>query len=170
MSLEPPAPGKETAAEIECRCLEGGTRRFPARAVRFRPAVYGVAVRDGRVLLGRSAFTGLLDIPGGAVEPWELLEQGLRREFREETGVEPEPLELFHFTESFFAIYGHPFHSLRFYYLVRVPEGVTFTPQRAEITDLDWIDIGTVPETQFAPGDLEILRKALERASRRERG
>ncbi|HEY8415633.1 MAG TPA: NUDIX hydrolase [Thermaerobacter sp.] len=169
MSFEPPVPGKETAAEVECPCLEGGTRRFPARAVRFRPAVYGVAVRDGRVLLGRSVFTGLLDIPGGAVEPWELLEQGLRREFREETGVEPEPLELVHFSESFFAIYGHPFHSLRFYFLVRVPEDATFTPQRTEITDLEWIDIGAVPETQFAPGDLEILRKALERASRWER-
>lgn len=170
MSLEPPERGSHAAVEIECRCLEGGTRRFPARAVRFRPAVYGVAVRDGRVLLGRSAFTGLLDIPGGAVEPWELLEQGLRREFREETGVEPEPLELFHFTENFFAIYGHPFHSLRFYYLVRVPDDAEFTPQRSEITDLDWVDIATVPETEFAPGDLEILRRAIQRAARQRPG
>lgn len=170
MSLEPPATAREPGWEIECHCLEGGRRRFPARAVRFRPAVYGVAVRDGRVLLGRSAFTGLLDIPGGAVEPWELLEQGLRREFREETGVEPEPLELFHFTENFFAIYGHPFHSLRFYYLVKVPNDAAFTPQRAEITDLAWIDIDTVPETEFAPGDLEILRKALRRADHQRLG
>lgn len=161
MPLEPPQ------YEIECLSLHGGTRRFPAREVRFRPAVYGVAVRHGRVLLGRSAFTGRLDIPGGAVEPWELLEQGLRREFREETGVEPEPLELFHFSESFFAIFGHPFHSLRFYYLVRVPEEAEFMPQRSEITDLGWIDLAAVPEAEFAPGDREILRKAVELAARR---
>ena len=164
--MTPPAP----AGEIECLTLHGGRRRYPAHLVRFRPAAYGVAVQGGRVLLGRSAFTGRLDIPGGAVEPWESLEEGLCREFREETGVEPEPLELFHFAENFFAFFDHPFHSLRFYFLVRVPAGATFTPQRSEVTEIGWVDPAAMPDDAFAPGDREVLRKALELAARRGQG
>ncbi|GAB6876034.1 NUDIX hydrolase [Thermaerobacter litoralis] len=164
---EPGTTGPVPPAEVECLTLHGQRRRYPAHQVRFRPAVYGVAVDGGRVLLGRSAFTGRLDIPGGAVEPWESLEQALRREFREETGVEPEPIELFHFTENFFAFFNHPFHSLRFYYLVRVPAGATFTPQLAEVTEIGWVDLATAPADAFAPGDREILHKAVERAAAR---
>lgn len=160
----PPEPPEE---EIECRTLFGGRRRYPARLIRFRPAAYGVAVHQGKVLLGRSAFTGRLDIPGGAVEPWESLEDGLRREFREETGVEPEPLELFHFSESFFAFFDRPFHSLRFYFLVRVSPDVPLRPQRSEVSELGWVDPLALPDEVFAPGDREILKKALERAAGR---
>lgn len=158
--------GAVPPAEIECLTLHGQRRRYPARQVRFRPAVYGVAVDGGRVLLGRSAFTGRLDIPGGAVEPWESLEEALRREFREETGVEPEPIELFHFTENFFAFFDRPFHSLRFYFLVRVPPGAVFTPQPGEVTEVRWVDPTAVPPEAFAPGDRDIVLKALARAQR----
>jgi A/G-specific adenine glycosylase len=52
-------------------------------------------VRDGagRVLLGRRGvepFLGLWDTPGGFVEPGESLEECVRRELREEAGVEVE--------------------------------------------------------------------------------
>ena len=163
MPLEPP-PEK-----IQCRTLWGGIRSYPASRIRFRPSVYGVAVNQGKVLLGTSAFTGRLDIPGGAVEPWETLEQALRREFREETGVEPQPLEMFHFSESFFAFFDHPFHSLRFYFLVDVPPDVPLKPQRSEISDLRWLDPLGQPEEVFAPGDRDILKKALARAMDRAR-
>jgi ADP-ribose pyrophosphatase YjhB (NUDIX family) len=52
-------------------------------------------VRDGagRVLLGRRGvepFLGLWDTPGGFVEPGESLEECVRRELREEAGIEVE--------------------------------------------------------------------------------
>jgi 8-oxo-dGTP pyrophosphatase MutT (NUDIX family) len=146
---------------IPCRSLDGRVRLFPAAAIRFRPAAYGIAVRDGRVLLGRSAFTGRWDIPGGAVEPSETLEEGLCREFREETGVTPEPVRLLHVDESFVYFFRHAFHSLRFYYLVRVPEGATLVPDPREIHSLAWVDVEAVPEEEFAPGDRAVLRLAL---------
>jgi ADP-ribose pyrophosphatase YjhB (NUDIX family) len=60
------------------------------------PAVQGLLVRDGRVLLVRRAFEprrGYWDLPGGFLEEGEEPLAGLRREFREETGLEVEPVE-----------------------------------------------------------------------------
>lgn len=55
------------------------------------PAV-SIALVDGvRVLLvrrGRAPAQGLYVFPGGRVEPGETLEQAVRRELREETGLE----------------------------------------------------------------------------------
>ena len=60
------------------------------------PAVQGVLERDGRVLLARRAIEprlGHWDLPGGFLEEGEDPVEGLRREFREETGLEIEPAE-----------------------------------------------------------------------------
>ncbi len=60
-------------------------------------AVGGVVIYDGGVVLVRRAKAPLLgewSIPGGSLELGETLEQGLRRELREETRLEVEPLEL----------------------------------------------------------------------------
>ena len=46
---------------------------------------------DGRVLLGRRAiepWLGFWDTPGGFVSPGESLEDAVRRELREEAGIE----------------------------------------------------------------------------------
>ena len=141
--------------------LHGGRGERPAGDFCFRPAAYGIAVRDGRILLGRSAFSGLWDIPGGAVEPWELIPEGLSREFFEETGAQCEVGEALHFSESFFAIFNHSYHSLRFYFRVRVPADAALRPQRAEISELEWVDVDRAIPEDFAPGDLALLRQVL---------
>jgi 8-oxo-dGTP pyrophosphatase MutT (NUDIX family) len=48
----------------------------------------------GRVLLQRRADDGLWNIPGGAMEPGETLEETARREVHEETGLEISELKL----------------------------------------------------------------------------
>lgn len=51
---------------------------------------------EGRLLLGRRAvepYQGRWDVPGGYLEEHEHPLDGLRRELREETGLEIEPLE-----------------------------------------------------------------------------
>jgi ADP-ribose pyrophosphatase YjhB (NUDIX family) len=58
------------------------------------PAVQGVLERDGRVLLAKRAIEprlGHWDLPGGFLEEGEDALDGLRREFREETGLDVSP-------------------------------------------------------------------------------
>jgi len=60
------------------------------------PAVQGVLERDGRILLGRRAIEpriGHWDLPGGFLEEGEEALDGLRREFKEETGLDVEPAD-----------------------------------------------------------------------------
>ncbi len=54
-------------------------------------AVGGVAVRDGALLLvqrGTAPQVGRWTVPGGHVEPGEVLSNAVEREMREETGLE----------------------------------------------------------------------------------
>ena len=58
---------------------------------------------QGRVLLGRRAYdprAGLWDLPGGFLHEDELPLDGLRREIREETALEIEPVALAGFREA----------------------------------------------------------------------
>ena len=62
------------------------------------PGVHALIERDGKILLGRRAFdpgAGCWGLPGGFLEEGEDPAAGLRREVREETGLDVEPGELF---------------------------------------------------------------------------
>ncbi len=58
--------------------------RLPGILYRFRPAVYGTAFRDKRILVMENPW-GLF-LPGGGMDPGERPEACLEREFLEETG------------------------------------------------------------------------------------
>jgi nucleoside triphosphatase len=60
---------------------------------------------EGRILIckkptDRGVFPGKWGLPGGGVEPGELIEQALRREVREELGIELEKIQPLHFKEG----------------------------------------------------------------------
>jgi 8-oxo-dGTP pyrophosphatase MutT (NUDIX family)/5S rRNA maturation endonuclease (ribonuclease M5) len=158
-------PPSAEGITVECYTLHTRqVRTFPAEAVRFRPAAYGLWVRSGRVLLGRSRFTGQWDIPGGGVEPWEPLTSGLVREYREETGVTVSVDRLVDFRESFFAFFHNPFHSLRYFYLVHGDDDAPLRPDLEEITSLAWVRPEEIHPEDCSQDDLDLLRRIVQEA------
>ncbi|MGH2758428.1 MAG: NUDIX hydrolase [Actinomycetota bacterium] len=66
--------------------------------------VSGLVVRDGTVLLirrGQQPFLDHWSLPGGGVEPGETLREAVRREVREETGLEVDVGRVAGYRESF---------------------------------------------------------------------
>jgi ADP-ribose pyrophosphatase YjhB (NUDIX family) len=57
-------------------------------------SVAGAVIRDGRVLAIRRRDNHHWEPPGGVLEMNETIEDGLRREIKEETGLDVEPLRL----------------------------------------------------------------------------
>ena len=62
---------------------------------RVRVAGRGIVVSDGKILLSHELNTGVYMTPGGGLEEGETLEDCCRREVREETGYDVEPLYQF---------------------------------------------------------------------------
>jgi len=79
-----------------CRAAREGTQEIIPRPRKLRlekiEAVVAVMEKDGRILIQKRPAGGLLaglwEFPGGKVEPGESLTAALRREVREELGVE----------------------------------------------------------------------------------
>jgi ADP-ribose pyrophosphatase YjhB (NUDIX family) len=61
---------------------------------RFRIAAFAIIEREGMVLLARRRDIGWWNLPGGGLEAGETVEEGLRREVREEVCVEVEIVRL----------------------------------------------------------------------------
>lgn len=118
----------------------------PAHCARVKPeqtqrlAAYGVLVESGRLLLCRlnlpNEWDGHWTLPGGGLEFGEHPEQGLRREFREETNLQVSARRLLGIDSRIYTEDpNHHHHALRFIYSVsRV--GGSLTSEEVGTTDL----------------------------------
>ncbi|HET7759080.1 MAG TPA: NUDIX domain-containing protein [Gaiellaceae bacterium] len=137
-----------------CRAeLQGDEQRLECPACGFvayasSKATAGALVEDGegRVLLARRAaepFKGRWDIPGGFLDEGEHPLDGMRRELREETGLEVEPLE---FLGTWMDQYGGDSTAaatLNFYWTAHAVGG---DPAPADdVDDLRWFARGELP-------------------------
>ena len=96
----------------------------PKRAFQMRVA--GLGFRNGHVLVHRAIHEPFWTFPGGGAEVSETSEATLRREMREELGVEVKVGRLLWIVENFFRYEGRQWHELGFYYVMDVPETFPF--------------------------------------------
>lgn len=87
----------------------------------------------------------------------------MAREFFEETGLAVVGEELVYVAEGYIAMFGHPFHSLRFYYRCRL-DGTNreLTPDMGELKDLRWWPLAQVAEASMHDSDREALARFLK--------
>lgn len=106
---------------VECIALDGHLKAVQSDRLILRPAAYALIVQDGRLLLLKMRHTGKYHLPGGGIQIGERMEETLKRETREETGVEIQVVRFVHFEEIFF--YYDPsdraYHGLHFYFICR---------------------------------------------------
>jgi 8-oxo-dGTP diphosphatase len=113
-----------------------------------------VIERDGRILICRRAdgkFGGLWEFPGGKTEPGENPETALRREIREELGLEivvGRPLGRFPYREPSFAIELAAFRG-------SCPSGEDVLLK--EHQEARWVRPGDLALYKFAPADRPLV-------------
>ena len=102
---------------------------------------------------------GTLDLVGGFVDMYETIEEGMRREIKEETGLDVGEMTYLYSTPNQYLYSGMLVHTLDADFLVRVPDNVK--PKAADdAADCQWIAIEDVNPADFG---LTSIRRAVER-------
>jgi 8-oxo-dGTP diphosphatase len=147
-------------------------REFPTAPI----AGVGAVVLDAeqRVLLvrrGQPPLLGEWSLPGGALELGERLEDGIRREVREETGLDVEP-------EAIVAVFDHISHAdddpvrVRFHYVLVDYRCRLLGGTLASATDVtearwaSWHELTGHGAVVIRPFTLSVIRKALDQVTR----
>ena len=89
--------------------------------VRFNYRVVGAAFDGDRVLLHRAVWDDFWALPGGRAELLEPATVVLKREMREELGIEVRVERLLWVVENFFDHAGLRYHELSLYFLMSLP-------------------------------------------------
>lgn len=125
--------------------------------------------RRGRVLLverGREPLKGCWSLPGGVLETGETLEDGIRREVREETGLEVKVSRLFEVFERIMpdAQDRSEYHYVLLDYLCR-PRGGTLVAGD-DVSRVEWVAEGDLGKYRITEGTEAVIRRAF-RATRK---
>lgn len=112
--------------QIFCLDAYGKEHAFDESAYRERTAAYGIYIKDNQLLLIQDTWSKLWELPGGGLEEGEGIEQGLQREFKEETGltIAGEMTFITKYSNYFLSTQiKEPWHATRIFYKVSVVDG-----------------------------------------------
>ena len=141
-----------------------GKREYPDQPI---VGVGGVVISDGRALLirrGSEPLKGEWSIPGGTLELGETLVEGVRRELREETGLDVRVLELIEVFERIFPDRqgkpgGRPqYHFVIVDYLCEAVDGVP--RPGSDVTEIAFAGEEELSRYHLTPAATRVLRKA----------
>jgi 8-oxo-dGTP diphosphatase len=147
-------------------------REFPDHPL---VGVGGVVIHRHRVLLirrGCEPLKGQWSLPGGMLELGEQLEDGVRRELKEETGLEVEPLALLAVFDRIMP--GGPdgqrvrYHYVIVDYVCRRKRG-RLVPA-SDVLDARWVRPEDLPLYQLTDKATSVIRQAYEFLEKRSRG
>jgi ADP-ribose pyrophosphatase YjhB (NUDIX family) len=131
--------------------------------------VGAIVVRRDRVLMverGREPLKGYWSLPGGVLHPGELLQDGLRREVREETGIEVRPLGVGEVFERLLRdSRGRlEYHYVLIDYLCRATGGRVRAADDA--SSARWVPLADLDRYRITEGTLDVIRRVVRRGRR----
>lgn len=153
-------------------CIDKDKKEYevPVSELIMRPSIYGVIIKDDKILLVRQ-WDGY-DFPGGGIDLGEDLRSALVREIREETGMESKTGEIVVCENSFFKTEkGNYLHSILLYFICEVTEGELSIDgideaEKAYVHDLpEWVPLADIENIKFynSVDSLKIIKAALKK-------
>jgi len=126
-------------------------------------------IEDGRILLverGKEPLMGYWSIPGGIVETGEKLEEGIRREVLEETGLDVEPYLMFEIFERIIPdVEGKPeYHYVLIDYLCRRLSGQP--APASDASQVAWVSESELAGYRLTEGTLGVIERAFAKLQR----
>jgi ADP-ribose pyrophosphatase YjhB (NUDIX family) len=121
------------------------------------PTVDVILQRESRVLMVRrkkDPFKGQLALPGGFVNEGETVESTARREAKEETSLEVEPIEIL-------GVYSDPKRDPRKHIVTVVFVGIVVGGSETagdDAASIEWVDLASIDRQQIAFDHATILR------------
>jgi 8-oxo-dGTP diphosphatase len=136
------------------------TRRYPPHPL---PGVGAIIIRRNSILLvqrGRNPLKGYWSLPGGLIETGEKIEDALRREVLEETGLVVRPKRLFEIFERIMpdAQGRAEYHYILHDYLCTVLGGKLLAGDDAG--RVAWVSRAALKDLQLTEGTLEVIERA----------
>ena len=141
-------------------------RRYPTRPFL---GVGALIFEDSKILLverAKEPLKGYWSLPGGILETGEKLEAGIRREVREETGLEIEPLSIFEIFERIMPdAGGRPeYHYVLIDYVCRPTGGQL--QAASDVSRAVWVAKENLGEYRLTEGTLEVIERAFAKLQR----
>ncbi len=155
---------------IECITLYGEKKLVKSENLVFRPSVYGFIEIDGKVLVMKMKNNGKYTLPGGGIEKGETILTALKREIKEEIGIETTDEKFFSVKENFFYFdpWNEGWHSFLFFYICKptsldVIDVEKLSGDETESTEPAWLDIHSLNPNDFFDGAVSIVEEYKER-------
>ncbi len=104
---------------------------------------------------------GMWDFPGGAVEFWERCEDAIKREIREELGIDIEIIELLEVVDHIIAHEGQHWVSVSYIAKYLCWEIMILEPEK--MSRYEWKDITCIEESQMTLASRQNLRTYREK-------
>jgi 8-oxo-dGTP diphosphatase len=141
-------------------------RRYPKRPL---VGIGALIFQRGRILMarrGKEPLKGWWSLPGGAVETGETLDQAVRREVREETGLEVQPVRMFEIFERIMhdAEGATEYHYVLIDYVCRVTGGTLCAGD--DVAYVQWMRQDELAGLQITEGTLGVIERAFRKRRR----
>ena len=138
------------------------SRRYPSRPI---VGIGAIITRGGAVLLvrrGGEPQKGIWSIPGGVLQLGETLEEGVRREVREEAGLDVRVVERVEVVERILpdATGRLEYHYILIDYLCERTGGTLRAADDA--AEAAWVDRRDLDEYEITSGTIEVINRAFE--------